>query len=37
MKMIDCFMFFDEKNLVLEIRLNTLDNIVDKFVIVEFF
>ena len=34
MKIIDCFMFFDE-NLVLEIRLNTLDNIVDKFVIVE--
>ena len=34
MKIIDCFMFFDE-NLVLEIRLNTLDYIVDKFVIVE--
>ena len=34
MKLIDCFMYFDE-DLVLEIRLNTLYDIVDKFVIVE--
>ena len=34
MKLIDCFMYFDE-NLVLEIRLNTLYHIVDKFVIAE--
>ena len=34
MKIIDCFMYFDE-DLVLEIRLNTLDSIVDKFVICE--
>ena len=34
MKLIDCFMYFDE-DLVLEIRLNTLNEIVDKFVIVE--
>ena len=34
MKLIDCFMYFDE-DLVLEIRLNTLDHIVDKFVIGE--
>ena len=34
MKLIDCFMYFDE-DLVLEIRLNTLNNIVDKFVIAE--
>ena len=34
MKLIDCFMFFDE-DLILEIRLNTLSNIVDKFVIGE--
>ena len=34
MKLIDCFMYFDE-DLVLEIRLNTLDQIVDKFVIGE--
>ena len=34
MKLIDCFMYFDE-DLVLEIRLNTLNKIVDKFVIVE--
>ena len=34
MKLIDCFMYFDE-DLVLDIRLNTLDKIVDKFVIVE--
>ncbi len=34
MKLIDCFMYFDE-DLILEIRLNTLNKIVDKFVIVE--
>ena len=34
MKLIDCFMYFDE-DLVLEIRLNTLYDIVDKFVIAE--
>ena len=34
MKILDCFMYFDE-NLVLEIRLNTLWNYVDKFVIAE--
>ncbi len=34
MKLIDCFMYFDE-DLVLEIRLNTLNSIVDKFVIAE--
>ena len=34
MKIIDCFMYFDE-DLLLEIRLNTLYNYVDKFVIVE--
>ena len=34
MKLIDCFMYFDE-DLVLDIRLNTLCEIVDKFVIVE--
>ena len=34
MKIIDCFMYFDEDHL-LEIRLNTLFNLVDKFVIVE--
>ena len=34
MKIVDCFMYFDE-DLVLEIRLNTLDSIVDKFVICE--
>ncbi len=34
MKIIDCFMYFDE-DLVLEIRLNTLNEIVDKFVIAE--
>ncbi len=30
----DCFIFFNELEL-LEIRLNTLENVVDKFVIVE--
>ena len=34
MKLIDCFMYFDE-DLVLDIRLNTLNDKVDKFVIVE--
>ena len=34
MKIIDCFMFFDEE-MLLEIRLNTLDKFVDKFIIVE--
>ena len=34
MKLIDCFMYFDE-DLVLDIRLNTLGDTVDKFVIVE--
>jgi len=34
MKLIDCFMYFDE-DLILDIRLNTLNDIVDKFVIVE--
>ena len=34
MKLIDCFMYFDE-DLVLDIRLNTLYDKVDKFIIVE--
>ena len=34
MKLIDCFMYFDE-DLVLDIRLNTLNDKVDKFVVVE--
>ena len=34
MKIFDCFMYFDE-NVVLEVRLNTLDKYVDYFVIVE--
>ena len=34
MKLIDCFMYFDE-DLILEIRLNTLNEIVDKFIIAE--
>ena len=34
MKLIDCFMYFDE-DLILDIRLNTLEGSVDKFVIVE--
>ena len=29
MKLIDCFMYFDE-DLILEIRLNTLNEVVDK-------
>ena len=34
MQLIDCFMYFDE-DLVLDIRLNTLDESVNKFVIAE--
>tara|TARA_B100001059_G_C17721217_1_gene520830 strand:- start:75 stop:890 length:816 start_codon:yes stop_codon:yes gene_type:complete len=34
MKLIDCFMYFDE-DLMLDIRLNTLNEYVDKFVIAE--
>ena len=34
MKLIDCFMYFDE-DLVLDIRLNVLNDKVDKFIIVE--
>ena len=34
MKVIDCFIYFDE-DLLLDLRLNLLDSIVDKFVIVE--
>ena len=34
MKIFDCFMFYDE-NIVLDIRLNQLDEFVDYFVIVE--
>ena len=34
MKIFDCFMYFDE-DIVLEVRLNYLDEYVDKFVIVE--
>ena len=34
MKLIDCFMYFDE-DLVLDIRLNTLNSKVNKFIIVE--
>ena len=34
MKIFDCFMYFDE-DIVLELRLNSLDKYVDYFVIVE--
>ena len=34
MKIFDCFMYFDEE-IVLEVRLNTLDKFIDYFVIVE--
>ena len=34
MKLIDCFMYFDE-DLMLDLRLNVLNNVADKFVIVE--
>ena len=34
MKIYDCFMFSDE-NLLLDLRLNSLNEFVDKFIIVE--
>ena len=34
MKIFDCFMYFDE-DLILDLRLNTLNDFVDKFIIVE--
>ena len=34
MKIIDCFMYFNE-DLVLDVRLNELNQYIDKFVIVE--
>ena len=34
MKIYDCFMYFDE-DVVLDVRLNFLDNYVDKFIIIE--
>ena len=34
MKIFDCFIYFDE-DLLLDLRLTTLDKFVDKFVIVE--
>jgi beta-1,4-mannosyl-glycoprotein beta-1,4-N-acetylglucosaminyltransferase len=34
MKIYDCFMYFDEE-MILEIRLNTLDKFIDYFVIIE--
>ena len=34
MKIYDCFMYFDEE-VVLDLRLNVLDNFVDYFVIIE--
>ena len=34
MKIFDCFMYFDE-DVLLDLRLNYLNNYVDKFVIVE--
>ena len=34
MKFFDCFMYHDE-DLILDIRLNTLDNYINKFVIIE--
>ena len=34
MKIFDCFMYFDE-DIVLDLRLNTLDKDVDYFVVVE--
>ena len=34
MKIFDCFMYFDEE-IILDVRLNTLDKFVDYFVIVE--
>ena len=34
MKIFDCFMYFDE-DLLLDLRLNYLDNFVDKFIIID--
>ena len=34
MKIYDCFMYFDEE-IVVDVRLNTLDEFVDYFIIVE--
>jgi beta-1,4-mannosyl-glycoprotein beta-1,4-N-acetylglucosaminyltransferase len=34
MKIFDCFMYFDEE-IILDLRLNILDDFVDYFVIVE--
>ena len=34
MKIFDCFMFYDEE-MLLDVRLNTLDKYIDKFIIVE--
>ena len=34
MKIFDCFMYFDE-DLLLDLRLNILNNFVDKFIIIE--
>ena len=34
MKIVDCFMYYDEDNL-LDLRLNILNKYVDKFIIVE--
>ncbi len=34
MKIFDCFMFYDEE-MILDFRLNYLNNYVDKFVVVE--
>ena len=34
MKIFDCFQYFDE-DIILDLRLNTLNDTVDKFVIVE--
>ena len=34
MKIFDCFMYFDE-DLILDLRLNTLNDFVDKFIIIE--
>ena len=34
MKLIDCFMYFDE-DLILDIRLNILSEVVEKFIVAE--
>ncbi len=34
MKIFDCFMFYDEE-MLLDVRLNTLDKFIDKFIVVE--